>query len=572
MKLLSTAVAILFLLNDLCPILSAKNGGKGTSQLTLTILHTNDIHSHIEQSTKYGGVCPDADMKQNKCVGGVARITAKVKALKAEYPGALFMNAGDFYQGTPWYTILKDKIVSAVMGAMQYDYVCLGNHEFDDGPKGLAPFLIAMKDANVTVVNTNANFSDEDALKNISLPKSVTIEINGTKVGIVGAVLHETEVLSNPGNVKFENDLESIQKEARRLDENGTKIIIAITHCGYPRELEIAEKVPEVDIIVGGHTNTFLYHGEGYPPENKPEGDYPTVVNRTGNGSALIVQDFWFGKFLGFLQVTFDAAGNAVSWSGNPILMNASVNEDEHMLNITRMYKQNVTAAMKERIGCSKVLLEQADNICRLRECNLGNLMTDAYFSYYADKNSSSPELWSDVNAAVLNGGTIRAPIERGNITFGDVLQTAPFGQTLLVVTLYGYQLKQMFEHSVGNYSYEKRKGEFLQVSGIHVAYNLSSPPNNRVLSIDILCTNCTVPVYQPYEECIIYKIVTTDFVVRGGDGFQKATNATDSGPVDFEVLKDYIKKMSPIKTPVEGRIKIYGNVTTSNATVTKTR
>ncbi|XP_070392308.1 snake venom 5'-nucleotidase-like isoform X2 [Dermacentor albipictus] len=572
MKLLSTAVAILFLLNDLCPILSANNGDEGTSGLTLTILHTNDIHSHIEQSTKYGGVCSEEDMNKSECVGGVARITYKVKELKQQYPGALFMNAGDFYQGTAWYTILKDKIVSAVMAAMGYDYVCLGNHEFDDGPKGLAPFLIAMKNANVTVVNTNANFSDEDALKNISLPKSVTIDINGTKVGIVGAVLHETEVLSNPGNVKFENDLESIKKEAQLLHNNGTNIIIAITHCGYPRELEIAEKVPEVDIIVGGHTNTFLYHGEGYPPENKPEGDYPTVVNRTGNGSALIVQDFWFGKFLGFLQVTFDAAGNAVNWSGNPILMNASVKEDERMLNITSEYKPNVTAAMQERIGYTKVLLEQANHTCRLRECNLGNLMTDAYFAYYADKNSSSPELWSDVNAAVINGGTIRAPIEQGNITFGDVLQTAPFGQTLLVVTLYGYQLQQMFEHSVANYSYVNRKGQFLQVSGIHVAYNLSSPPNCRVLSIDILCTNCTVPVYQPVEDCTIYKIVTTDFVVRGGDGFQKATNATDSGPVDFEVLKDYIKKMSPIKTPVEGRIKIYGNVTTSNATIPKIR
>ncbi|KAH7964907.1 hypothetical protein HPB49_002504 [Dermacentor silvarum] len=416
MKRLSTAAAVvLFFLNSLCHSVSEKKEDTVTSQLNLTIMHTNDIHSHIEQSTKYGGVCPEDDMKKNKCVGGVARIAAKVKELKSQYPGALFMNGGDFYQGTPWYTILKDKIVSAVMAAMRYDYVCLGNHEFDDGPKGLAPFLRAMQNANVNVVNTNADFSNEDVLKNISLPKSVTITINGTKVGIVGAVLHETAVLSNPGNVKFENDLESIKKEAKQLDGNGTKIIIAITHCGYPRELEIAAQVPEVDIIVGGHTNTFLYHGDGYPPENKPEGDYPTVVNRTGNGPALIVQDFWFGKYLGFFQVTFDEQGKAVAWSGNPILMNASVNEDNDTLAVVERYKPNVTAAMKEGIGYTKVLLEQADNICRLRECNLGNLMTDAYFSYYADMNSSSPDLWSDVNGAVLNGGTIRAPMEQGS-------------------------------------------------------------------------------------------------------------------------------------------------------------
>ncbi|KAH9370172.1 hypothetical protein HPB48_013094 [Haemaphysalis longicornis] len=84
------------------------------------------------------------------------------------------------------------------------------------------------------------------------------------------------------------------------------------------------------------------------------------------------------------------------------------------MLKIVNKYKPNVTRALDQRIGYSKVYLEQEDNICRLRECNLGNLMTDAYFAYYADKNSTDPSRWSDVNGAVLNGGTIRAPLPQG--------------------------------------------------------------------------------------------------------------------------------------------------------------
>ncbi|KAH9370179.1 hypothetical protein HPB48_013101 [Haemaphysalis longicornis] len=84
------------------------------------------------------------------------------------------------------------------------------------------------------------------------------------------------------------------------------------------------------------------------------------------------------------------------------------------MLKIVNKYKPNVTRALGQRIGYSKVYLEQEDNICRLRECNLGNLMTDAYFAYYADKNSTDPSRWSDVNGAVLNGGTIRAPLPQG--------------------------------------------------------------------------------------------------------------------------------------------------------------
>uniref|UniRef100_L7M9C2 Putative salivary ecto-5'-nucleotidase/apyrase n=1 Tax=Rhipicephalus pulchellus TaxID=72859 RepID=L7M9C2_RHIPC len=504
------------------------NDASGNAGLQLTILHTNDIHSHIVPSSKHGGLCTT---NKSECYGGVARITHKVKELKENHTNVMFMNAGDFYQGTAWYSILKYNIVSAVMEKMGYNYVCLGNHEFDDGPKGLAPFLLRMQAANVSVINTNADFSNEDALKNITLPKSVTLTINNTTIGIVGAVLHETSELSNPGNVTFSNDLESIRNESRKLADNGTQIIIAITHIGYPHEMEIAAEVEEVDIVVGGHTNTFLYHGDTSPGGEKIEGDYPTVVNKTsGRGKALVVQDFWFGKYLGFLQVTFDAYGNVTNWTGNPILINGSVEEDEEVLNITLQYEPLVKKAIAEVIGYTKVLLEQKDNICRLRECNQGNLLTDAYFTYYVDKSVSTPDKWSDVNGAVLNGGTIRAPIAQGNITLGDLMQTAPFGQTVVVVTLYGYQLRDMFEHSVANYSYVNRKGAFLQVSGIKVVYNLTSPPRSRVVSVDILCTNCTVPVYKPLEPCEVYKVVTTDFVARGGDGFKKAKNVTDSG------------------------------------------
>uniref|UniRef100_A0A147BUT1 5'-nucleotidase n=1 Tax=Ixodes ricinus TaxID=34613 RepID=A0A147BUT1_IXORI len=97
--------------------------GLDIEAFTLTILHTNDVHSHIEETTKYGGVCSEKDKNDSKCVGGVARIVTKVKELKAQHSGALFMNGGDFYQGTPYYTILKYHMVSTIMSAMKYDQV-----------------------------------------------------------------------------------------------------------------------------------------------------------------------------------------------------------------------------------------------------------------------------------------------------------------------------------------------------------------------------------------------------------------------------------------------------------------
>ncbi|CAN7945257.1 unnamed protein product, partial [Ixodes hexagonus] len=126
---------------------------------------------------------------------------AQVKELKQTYPEALFLNAGDFYQGTAYYTILKHQMVSTIMTAMNYTHVCLGNHEFDDGPKGLAPFLRAMKTANISVLSTNTNFSKEPELNDSLVEKSVIVTINETKIGIIGAVLPQTRELSNPGKI-----------------------------------------------------------------------------------------------------------------------------------------------------------------------------------------------------------------------------------------------------------------------------------------------------------------------------------------------------------------------------------
>ncbi|XP_049518022.1 snake venom 5'-nucleotidase isoform X2 [Dermacentor silvarum] len=479
----------------------------GDSGFTLTVLHTNDVHAHIEESTKYGAMCSDNDKKNTNCVGGVARIKEKVTELKKQYPGALFMNAGDFFQGTEWYTVLKEKIISAVMSKMDYDYVCLGNHEFDDGPEALALFLLAMKKANVTVVSTNTDFSKEPALRNISLPKSVKINVNGVSVGIVGAVLPETRFLSNTGKVEFEDEIASFKREAEKLENEGVNVIVAITHSGYPRDIEIVKQVKQLDLLVGGHTNTFLYHGEGYPKENVPEGDYPTIVNRSDGSRGLVVQEYWFGKFLGFLQVNFDNEGQVVNWTGNPILLNSSVEQNQGMLDLIECYKNNVTRAISEVIGHSKVKLEQSDSICRLRECNLGNLIADGFFAYYADKESSEAEFWSDVNGALFNGGAVRAPIPQ---------------------------------------------------AGIRVTYNVKYPRNCRVVSLQVLCRMCRVPRYEDVSDTGVYRIVTTDYITRGGDGYKKATNATSGGPADYSVLVSHVRKMTPVKSAIEGRITIF--------------
>ncbi|KAG0428868.1 hypothetical protein HPB47_024183, partial [Ixodes persulcatus] len=254
-----------------------------------------------------------------------------VREIKKTTTNTLFFNGGDFYQGTVWYTVLKYNIVALAMENMMYDAVCLGNHEFDDGPEGLYPFLVRMEAANVAVLGTNLETEDEPALNNITVLKSKIYTFNGVKMGVMGVVTTETLTIAKPGNIKILSEIDSIRKEINNLKQQGVKIFAVISHVGYEKDQEIARGVEDLHIIVGGHTNTFLYNVSS--PEDKgpggetPAGNYPTIVKRSDETIALVTQDYWFGKYLGYLELQFNSEGKLMAWSGNPILLDANVTE-----------------------------------------------------------------------------------------------------------------------------------------------------------------------------------------------------------------------------------------------------
>uniref|UniRef100_A0A6B0VER7 5'-nucleotidase n=1 Tax=Ixodes ricinus TaxID=34613 RepID=A0A6B0VER7_IXORI len=541
----------------------SQRSGEG---FNLTILHTNDIHSHFLQSDKRGGNCTEEKAKKKECYGGVSRIITKVREIKKQKTNTLFFNAGDFYQGTVWYTVLKYNIVALAMENMMYDAVCLGNHEFDDGPEGLYPFLVRMKNANVTVLGTNLETKDEPALNGIEVLKSIVYEINGVKMGVMGVVTRETLTIAKPGKIGILDEIDSVTKEIENLKNRSVKIFALISHVGYQKDKEIAQKVEDLHFIVGGHTNTFLYHGTGTkgPGGETIEGDYPTVVERNGK-QALVTQDYWFGKYLGYLKLNFSSEGELKGWEGNPILLNQSIEEDKCMLEILEPFKEEVRKAGEEYIGISKVELEADNKTCRLKECNMVNLIADSFLAYYADRNSTIPQAWSNVNAAVVNAGITRTSIQQGIIRRRDIMAAMPFESSLVVLTMNGTQLRQMFVHGISKFTwYKDPEGSFLQVSGMRVVYDFKNTNSSENVTLEILCANCSIPKYEPVDPNETYKIVTTSFIAGGGDGFKFDKEVLQSketeGRMDVEVFTDYVRKMSPIKTPEEGRVIMLNN------------
>ena len=264
---------------------------KYTLCFEMTLLHVNDIHVKIEETNKYSSTCKPRDKEAGQCYGGVARLSQAVKEIKGKEKNVLWLNGGDFYQGTVWYTQFKWRVVSLFNNMLNFDAMTLGNHEFDDKIAGLEPFL---RNQSCPVVVTNMNVSLVPALAGLTVP-SIKINVGDKVVGIVGYLTPKTKEKSHPEEVIFTDEIEALKIEVKKLHDEGTDIIVAIGHSGYDKDKEVAASVPHLDVIVGAHSHSFLFSSEN-PSVEKIEGPYPTIINNPGGHKTLVVQAFAFTK------------------------------------------------------------------------------------------------------------------------------------------------------------------------------------------------------------------------------------------------------------------------------------
>jgi 5'-nucleotidase len=226
--------------------------------------------------------------------------------------------------------------VAKFVKLMKHDMMALGNHEFDDGIDGLVPFIRNVTDINndnsddnLPILAANVDFSNEPLLKDY-IKKSLVLTINQRRIAIIGYITPDTTFLSRPGNTLIFNDeIESINNEITQLKAqySDLNIFIACGHSGLSKDKEIASKIADLDLVVGGHSHSFLYTGT--PPSNdRPVDRYPVVFNHAETSSTtLVVQAFAYGKYLGKLDLNFDNDGKIIAYSGQPILLDSSITE-----------------------------------------------------------------------------------------------------------------------------------------------------------------------------------------------------------------------------------------------------
>ncbi|KAH8297419.1 hypothetical protein KR044_011480 [Drosophila immigrans] len=521
-----------------------------------SILHNNDLHARYDPMKGSSEKCPKGDDEKGLCFGGFARV-ATVLAKARAAGQTLYLNAGDSFQGTPWYTFYKGEMVAEMMNALNPDAMSLGNHEFDDNVDGLIPFLNSV---TFPVVCCNLDLRKVPEMQNIkSLMKSTVFKKWTTPIGIIGYLTPETKNLVAANNVDYYDEIESINAEAKNLVRQGVNIIIALGHSGYKRDQEIAKKCPEVDLVIGGHSHTFLYTGE--PPEKDlPEGNYPTVVMKSDGRKVPVLQAYAFSKYLGEIHLEFDNGGNLIHFKGAPILLDSSVAQDSTIKAMLDARRQKIDELDDQVVGTSKVFLNGSS--CRNVECNFGNLISDAMV-YGRVTEDQGGLYWTDAAIALWNGGGIRASVDpglEGIVTGADVPTVLPFGNTVSVARIKGMTIIKSLEHSASLRNTDS-SGGFLQVSGLRVILNYNRPKGKRVTSIHVLCADCKTPQYVPLDKYKYYGVIVPTFLVKGGDGYTFLVDSRDEVSVmqmiDRDILAKYFQEHKVVFPALDARIKI---------------
>ena len=502
------------------------------ADFSLTILHTNDFHARFEPITKYDSGCAAEDNAAGECFGGTARLATAIAAARVAAPVSILVDGGDQFQGTLFYTYYKGAVAAEMMNKLGYDAMTVGNHEFDDGPEVLRGFVDTVA---FPVLMSNADLSSEPVLAG-KIAKSTVIERGGEKLGLIGLTPLDTSELSSPGpNISFSDPAAAVQAEVDKLTADGVTKIIVLSHSGYAVDLAVAEATTGVDVIVGGHSNTYLSNSS-----DKAVGPYPTMV-----GDTAVVQAYAYGKFLGALDVTFDDAGQLLEATGEPLIMDAAVAEEPTYVERIATLAIPLDEIRQKVVAEAGSAIDGDRAVCRAMECAMGNLIADAMLARVKDQG---------IQIALQNGGGVRASIDAGPVTMGEVLTVLPFQNVLSTFHLTGAQVIAALENGVSQVA--DGAGRFPQVAGLRFVADLSAEPGARVSEVLVEGPDG----FAPIDPAKTYGVVSNNFLRGGGDGYsvlEDATNAYDFGPDLADVTAEYLAANAPYTPYTDGRITV---------------
>lgn len=488
------------------------------------LLGVNDLHGQLDTITKVG----------TSNAGTAEYLAAALKQEEATNPNTLLVHAGDMIGGSPLISALfQDEPTIEVLEAIGFDAGTLGNHEFDEGIDELNRMInggdhpngnVGYDGMNFPVVAANAYDTRSGDL--ITEPYTVA-EIGGQKVGIIGVVTQETpDMIVRKGNesLKITDEVEAINKYTAELKKQDVEAIVVLAHnpaaqTGYTDAFdasEIAEKVnDEVDVIFAAHNHVKVNR----VVDNK------LIVQAYSYGSAFSDVDLEIDPFTGDI---FQKTAEIVTVFQNQYTPDPVVSA------IMQKYAAKVEPIKAEVVGKSLTALEKGypTTAREFGDLNLGNLLADGM------------KYVMDTEIALMNGGGVRAPIDAGDVTFGELFAVQPFGNTLVKMNLSGEDLLYIMNDQI------TAKGLDYHIAGFTYTYTYDDTAKTGKIVDMFLPDGSKV---DPNKE---YSVVVNNYMA-GKEVFSSRAANVEVGPSDLEATMEYVKSLpKPFEYKVEGRIK----------------
>ena len=477
----------------------------------IVILHTNDVHGAI---------------------AGYAKVAALKDAYEARGAYVLLMDAGDFIQGDPTVSTSEGATAVELMNLAGYDVVSLGNHEFDYGYQNLKDLEA---DADFAIVDANVLYNGSVAFED----NLVFTTPDGTKIGVFGLDTPETATKAHPAKIQGvtflagEDLYDCAQEQVDALTAEGCNYVICLGHLGIDdesvgnRSIDLLEHVDGIDVFIDGHSHSTYE-------------DVKTAAGGTGKvGDTLVTSTGTKLESIGV--VTIDAEG-VITTSTTPVADLTA--EDADVAARAAAIQKEIDDEYGTVFAKTEVALNgEREPGNRTEETNLGDLITDALV-WGAEREGT------EVDAAVTNGGGIRASIAAGDITKKDINTVLPFGNTLSIVQVTGAELLEALEAST--YCTPTSIGGFPQVSGIEFTVDTTKaydqgelyPGSTYYGPKSIQRVTIETVGGEPFDANATYTIATNDFMAAGGDtyyAFAAASVNYDLGIAMDEVVMDYI-------------------------------
>ncbi|MEB3223524.1 MAG: bifunctional UDP-sugar hydrolase/5'-nucleotidase [Candidatus Sericytochromatia bacterium] len=465
----------------------------------LTILHTNDTHDHLEAF----------DVSGQKDIGGIARRATLFRRIRKETPATLVLDAGDVFQGTPLFNFYSGEPDYLTMAQAGYDAVTVGNHDLDNGLDNLRLQAEHLGKGRGPI---SANMRDDRGKPLFESHRVLTV--GKLKVAVIGALGVEAfHAVAEPRRrgVQVNDPLQALRPLIQKLRPT-VDLVVLLTHIGHEAEVELAQALPEVDLIVGGHSHTKV--------------EAPVVVKHPGRNT-LVVQAFQWGQFVGRLDLQVEGR-KIVSHRGQLLPVSTDIQPDPGVAATVSRYADRIAIEMRQVVGRAEV--EFPNNRKREGDTPLGNLVADVM----------RESMGADVG--IMNSGGIRAALPKGDLTRGMVFSMLPFENYLVTFSCSGVELQRILDFAASRYG----KSGSLQVSGVR--YVVDGERATEVVVGD-----------KPLDLAAQYRVTTNDYIAQGNDGadvFRAITGVGNTGVLMRDAFLQRLLRNPVLTMPAGGRIR----------------